>query len=210
MDLLNKSIKKGGYFLVVEGSIPAQMPEACFVGHEPVTEQVLRASKNASAIISVGTCAAFGGIPAAMNNPTGAIGVPEFLNKQGLHKPMISLPGCPCHPDWIVGTLVHVLQFGMPEMDNNRRPKMFYNRLIHDQCPRFPDYEREVFAKSFSDKGCLFRLGCIGPNTYADCTTRYWNAGISSCIKAGAPCIGCAAKTFAQDSNFALYRKSDS
>ena len=206
MDVLNRSIDHGGYLLVIEGSIPAGMPEACVIGHEHFSKQVIRAAKNAKAVIAVGTCAAFGGIPGAENNPTGAVSVPHFLKNKGISKPVIVLPGCPAHPDWIVGTLVHVLKFGIPSLDEKGRPNMFFSKLIHDQCPRFADYERENFAKSFSDDGCLFKLGCLGPNTYADCTLRLWNSGANSCINAGAPCIGCASEEFAAKASVPFYR----
>ena len=209
MKVLNDSIDKADYLLAVEGSIPAGMPEACVVGEEKVIEQVVRAAKNAKAVLAVGTCATFGGIPAAENNPTGAVSVPEYLKKQGISKPVISIPGCPAHPDWLVGTLVHVLKFGIPELDERGRPKMFFGRLVHDQCPRFADYEREKFAKTFSDDGCLFKLGCLGPVTHSDCTSRLWNSGTNYCITAGAPCIGCTSPEYASKQSFPFYRKSE-
>ncbi|MBF0119825.1 MAG: hydrogenase small subunit [Desulfobacterales bacterium] len=209
MDTLNQVIKDGGYFLVFEGSVPSKMPEACLMGHVPVSEILSDAAKNSEGIIAVGTCASFGGIPAAENNPTGAISVPLFLKNENINKPTILLPGCPAHPDWIVGTLVHMIKFGLPPLDAKGRPKMFFAKLIHEQCPRFSDYEREKFAKTFTDKGCLFRLGCIGPNTYADCTIRYWNSRINSCIPSGAPCIGCASEDFAIKANFPFFRKGE-
>lgn len=207
MEVINQSIEHGEYFLVVEGSIPAGMPEACMVGGEPLTKQVARAAKNAKAVIAVGTCAAFGGIPAAENNPTGAVSVPHFLKGEGIATPVIVVPGCPVHPDWLVGTLVHVLKFGIPSLDDKGRPKMFFSKLIHEQCPRFQDYEREKFAETFSDDGCLFKLGCLGPITHADCTLRLWNSGTDCCIKAGAPCIGCASENFAAKASFPFYTK---
>lgn len=207
MEVINQSIDRGGYFLVVEGSIPAGMPKACVVGKEHLTKQVTRAAQNAKAVIAVGACASFGGIPGAENNPTGATSVPDFLKKTGIATPVIILPGCPAHPDWVIGTLVHVLKFGIPPLDDKGRPLMFFSKLIHDQCPRFADYEREKFAKTFSDDGCLFKLGCLGPITHADCTMRLWNSGINSCIKAGAPCIGCASDQFAAKALLSFYRK---
>ena len=209
MDVVKKSIKKGGYLLVVEGSISAGMPEACMMGHESIVDLVKKASENATAIAAVGTCAAFGGIPAAENNPTGAVSVPQFIKKENINKPVIALPGCPVHPDWLVGTLAYLVKFGIPPLDGKGRPKMFYSKLIHDQCPRFPEYERENFAKSFSDDGCLFKLGCVGTNTHADCTLRYWNSRINSCIPAGGPCIGCASEEFALKASFPFYRKNE-
>jgi hydrogenase small subunit len=209
MSALTAGIESGGYFLAVEGSVPAGMPEACVVGEEPFPEQLVRAAKNATAVLAVGACASFGGIPAAENNPTGAVGVVDYLQQAGIDKPVIAVPGCPVHPDWLVGTLVHVLKFGMPELNEDGCPAMFFKRLIHDQCTRFADYERENFAAHFSDEGCLFKLGCVGITTRADCTTRLWNSGTSSCIKAGSPCIGCTSKTYARKSAFPFYRKNE-
>jgi hydrogenase small subunit len=209
MAVINKGIETGGYLLAVEGSVPAGMPEACVIGNEKITDQITRAAKKAKAAIAVGACASFGGIPAAENNPTGAVSLSSFLGQQGVKIPVINIPGCPVHPDWLVGSLVHVLKFGIPPLDNQSRPKAFYGKLIHDQCPRFADYERENFAKTFTEDGCLFKLGCVGPNTHADCTVRQWNAGTNSCIRAGAPCIGCTGTHFARKTAFPFYRKSE-
>jgi hydrogenase small subunit len=209
VETINGMIEHGGYYLAVEGSMPAGMPTACMLGEEPVTNQVLRAARNAKAVLSVGACASFGGIPAAEGNPTGAVSVQTFLQDQHVAVPLINLPGCPAHPDWIVGTLVHVLKFGMPVLDERNRPVMFYGKIIHDQCPRFADYEREKFAKKFSDEGCLFKLGCLGPVTHADCTLRLWNGRTNYCIKAGAPCIGCASHDFASRKSFPFYTPRD-
>jgi len=209
MRVLNTNIEKGGYLLAVEGAVPAAMPKACAIGEEPLTEQLLRAAKAANAVVAVGSCAAFGGIPAAENNPTGAMSVPAYLSKHDINKPIIAVPGCPVHPDWLVGTLVHVLKFGIPVLNSDHCPQMFFNRHIHDQCPRFADYERERFAQHFSDDGCFFKLGCLGPITHADCPTRLWNSGTNFCINAGAPCIGCSGKTFARQKSLPFFRKSE-
>ena len=210
MDAINKCIEAGGYHLVVEGAIPAGMPSACRIGHENIADMVTRAALQAKAVMAVGACAAFGGIPAAENNPTGAVSVPVFLLNQQIETTVVRVPGCPAHPDWIVGTLVHLLKFGTPELDDHKRPKVFFDRILHDQCPRFADYEREKFAAHFADQGCMFKLGCLGPITHADCTRRLWNGGINTCIDAGGPCIGCAAPNFAQSATFPFYRKGES
>jgi len=204
MDVIRTGCEKGDFYLVVEGSIPLGMPQACKMGEKELGEQVLDAAQKAKAVIAVGTCASFGGIPSAENNPTGAVSIPTLFEKNKISTPLICLPGCPVHPEWLVGTLVHVLKFGLPPMDEKGRPKMFYSKVIHDQCPRFPDYEREHFARNFSEDGCLFKLGCVGALTHADCTIRQWNSGINSCIRAGAPCIGCASEHFTAKSQFAL------
>lgn len=202
VEAINQAIARGGYILVVEGAVPAGMPQACMIGDEPFTMQLARAARNAQAIVAVGTCAAFGGIPAAQHNPTGAVSVPRFLASLGIQTAKIIIPGCPAHPDWLLGTVVHTLKFGLPALDGLGRPKAFYSKFIHDQCPRFADYEREKFARAFGDDGCLFKLGCLGPVTRADCTVRFWNGGVNTCITAGAPCIGCASEQFAAKTDF--------
>jgi hydrogenase small subunit len=208
VDTVNRTINQGGYILIAEGSVPAGMPRACLFGEETFPDQFSRAARAAKAIIAVGACAASGGIPGAEGNATGAMSVPAFLDREGIKVPRIVIPGCPAHPDWIVGTLAHVLQFGLPPLDELGRPKAFFSKLIHDQCPRFADYERENFAKKFGDDGCLFRLGCAGPLTKADCNLRQWNGGTNSCIKAGAPCVGCAREDFAAKRDFPFYLKN--
>lgn len=208
VETVNRAIAAGGLVLVVEGTVPIGMPHACFFGEEAFVDQLTRAAKAAKAVVAVGACAVSGGIPAAEGNATGALPVPDFLKKAGITVPCISIPGCPAHPDWIVGTLTHVLSFGIPPLDELGRPKVFFGKLVHDQCPRFADYERENFAQKFGDDGCLFRLGCAGPITKADCNLRLWNGGTSSCIKSGAPCVGCASEQFALKRDFPLYLKN--
>lgn len=205
VDIVNKAIDSGGFYLVFEGAVPAAMPHACEMAHEPMGDILLRAARKADAVVAIGTCAAFGGIPAAEGNPTGACSAPAFLSEKGVNTPVVRLPGCPCRPDWFVGTLVHLLEFGMPDLDTLGRPTAYYGKFIHDQCPRFADYERESFAEHFSDDGCLFKLGCPGPVTHADCTLRYWNGGANTCIRAGAPCIGCASEGFARRASLPFY-----
>lgn len=205
MEVINKTIEEGGFYLVVEGAIPVGMPEACKVGGEPVTKQIERAAGAAKGIIALGTCATYGGIPAAEGNPTGAKSLPAFLTAQQISKQVILIPGCPAHPDWLVGTLAHLVKFGLPELDKSGRPTMFFGRVLHEQCQRFADYQKDKFAKTFSDEGCLFQLNCAGPTTRADCTVRSWNSGVNNCIRAGAPCVACTSSMFAAKKSSVMY-----
>lgn len=207
VEVVNKIVSQGGYILIAEGAVPVKMPAACSFGEEPYAEQFIRAARQAKAIITVGTCASYGGVPAAENNPTGALNVPAFLKAQGLAVPVIRVPGCPAHPDWLVGTVVHTLKFGLPPMDGLGRPLAYYSKSMHEQCPRFNDYEREHFAKTFGEDGCMFKLGCAGPITFTDCNVRGWNGGVNSCIRAGAPCIGCGGDNFCAKAGFPLITK---
>jgi hydrogenase small subunit len=209
MEVINKTIEGGGYYLIVEGAIPAKMPEACTVGDEPITKQIERAAGKAKEIIALGTCAAYGGVPAAEDNPTGATSLPAFFTSLKIAKQVVRIPGCPTHPDWLVGTLAHMIKFGVPALERDGRPTMFFGRALHEQCQRYADYQKEKFAKNFSDEGCLYQLGCAGPTTRADCTVRAWNSGVNMCIRAGGPCVGCTSSTFAAKKAAAMYYKED-
>jgi len=111
----------------------------------------------------------------------------------------VNVPGCPPHPDWFVGTVAGVLLNGLPgpeELDEHKRPKAFYGKLIHENCPRRAYFEEGKFARKFGDPGCLNELGCKGPVTYADCPLRLWNHGTNWCIGSGGSCIGCVEPGF--------------
>ena len=197
VEIMNRCVETGGYVLVVEGAVPEGMPEACFVGRGlTYTDFLLKAARSAKLIVNAGTCSSFGGIPCANNNPTGACSTHSYLKKNNVQVPWVNLPGCPVHPDWLVGTLLCALTFGLPELDQHRRPVMFYGKTVHESCPRYADYEAEKFAQHLSESGCLFKLGCLGPRVFADCTLRGWNGNVNHCIKANAPCIGCASSDF--------------
>lgn len=161
-------------------------------------DMLLDAAKNAAAVIAVGSCAAFGGIPKAAPNPTGAVAVSSLVKD----KPVINVPGCPPIPVVITGVLAHFLTFGgLPELDHLGRPRVFYGESIHDRCYRRPFYDRGLFAETFDDEGarkgwCLFKLGCKGPVTYNACATTKWNQGTSFPIQSGHGCIGCSEPDF--------------
>jgi hydrogenase small subunit len=186
--------EKNNYVLVVEGSIPKDVFGE--VGGEPMDERIVSLAKNASVVLCIGTCASFGGIPKGKPNPTSAKSVKEFLDEKKVSVTLINIPGCPPHPDWFVNTIAHVLLFGIPVLDELLRPKLFYGQLIHENCERRPYFDKGKFAKNFSDEGCLYKLGCKGPYTYADCPIRSWNSGVNWCVQNGSPCIGCVEPEF--------------
>jgi len=193
---------KDKFFLVVEGAVPLKDGGIyCTIGEthdgQPITfaNLVSELGSKAQAILCVGTCSAFGGIPAADPNPTGCVPVSEVIKS----KPIVNIPGCPPHPDWIVGTIAHVLLYKeIPKLDAHGRPVMFFGGTIHDNCPRRQYFDNGIFAENFSDPGCLLELGCRGPIAHCDSSTRLWNGGVNWCIKAGAPCIGCTEPGFPQ------------
>jgi hydrogenase small subunit len=194
----------GQYLLIVDGSIPTgNAGFSTIAGHDNLT-MLKEAAAGAAAIVALGTCAAYGGIPGAAPNPTGAVPVGEVVKD----KPIINVPGCPPIPVVITGVLVEYLTFGkLPALDALGRPKAFYGQTIHDRCYRRPFYERGQFAESFDDEGarqgwCLYKLGCKGPTTYNACATVKWNNGTSFPIEAGHGCIGCSQPGFWDKGSF--------
>ena len=189
----------GKYLLIVDGSIPTGEDGLySTIGGVTNLQSLKDAAEGAAAIIAVGSCAAFGGLPMADPNPTGAVAVSDLIHD----RPIVNVSGCPPIPTVIAGVLAQFLTFGtLPELDPLGRPKTFFANTIHDRCYRRPFYERGQFAESFDDEGakngwCLYKLGCKGPVTYNACATVKWNAGTSFPIQAGHGCIGCSEPNF--------------
>ena len=156
---------------------------------QPVTayEAIKRLGEAASHVIAVGACASDGGVSAARPNPAECVSVQSVLQRK-----VIKLPGCPCNPDWFLGTLAHILLFGEPELDASGRPILFYGITIHDRCPRRSYFDKGIFAEKLGEATCMFKLGCRGPVTRTDCPIRRWNERVNWPIGDNTPCIGCA------------------
>ena len=185
---------QGRYLLVVEGSIPtAQNGIFCKVAGKTALETLREAAAGAAAIISIGTCASFGGIPSVGPNPTGAVGVRDLIKD----KPIVNVPGCPPNPYNLLSTLLYYLTFQrFPELDALGRPKFAYGRKIHEHCERRPHFDAGRFAQAYGDDGhargyCLYKLGCKGPATYANCSVQRFNDVGAWPVSVGHPCIGC-------------------
>ncbi len=196
---------KGKYVLVVDGSISTRDDGVySVIGGKSNRETLIECARDAFAIINVGTCSAYGGIPMAKPNPTGAVPVSDIIKD----KPIINIPGCPPIPEAITGTIAYIITFGkLPELDDRGRPKPFFGDNIHDRCYRRPFYERGQFAKAFDDEGarngwCLFEVGCKGPVTYNACATLKWNGGTSFPIQSGHGCLGCSEPGFWDKGSF--------
>ena len=189
----------GKYLLVVDGSVPTGDGGVydCAAGRSAL-DILTDCARGAAAIVCVGTCSSFGGIPFANPNPTGARPVSDLIRD----KPIVNVSGCPPIPEVITGTLLQYVTTGrVPELDAHLRPTVFFGNTIHDRCYRRPFYDRGQFAKTFDDEGarggwCLYELGCKGPTTYNACATIKWNNGVSFPIESGHPCLGCAEPDF--------------
>jgi hydrogenase small subunit len=214
------AIANTGYILVVDGAIPDDKKGAgFFIQHGKTGLQLLKeAATNAAAVVSVGTCASFGGLPAAkgpdnLNNPgnlrgvspTGATSIKTALDSFGgiyKTKPVINVSGCPPIAEVIAGTLVYwILNGKAPSLDSNLRPTMFYGETVHEECYRKEFFEEGQFVNSFDDAGaraghCLLMMGCKGPTTHNACTTLKWNQGTGYPMEAGHGCLGCSEPDF--------------
>ena len=190
----SSAVDQGGYILVVEGAIPTGASgQYCYVWDEggvsvTMADAVRRLAAKAKYVAAVGTCAAFGGIPSRVCD-TGVQPLGDFLGRT-----VVNLPGCPTHPDWIVGSLVSLIGGAVPALDNNSRPTAYYrSQVIHERCPRREAEE----ADRFGQKGlCLEELGCKGPRSHADCDIRQWNNAQNWCIGVDGLCIGCTETNF--------------
>ena len=205
----------GEYLLIVDGSIPVGNNGVySTIAGKTNLELLKECTKDAKAVVAVGTCAAFGGIAAARPNPTGATDVASLM-ESGLieQKLLVNIPGCPPLPLAISGVLAHFLAFERwPELDSLYRPLGIYGNTVHDRCSRYHFYIQEKFAESFDDEGakkgwCLYKLGCKGPVTHNACAVYKWNQGTSFPVEAGHPCIGCSEPGFWDRGGF--YRNLD-
>ncbi|HVY62897.1 MAG TPA: hydrogenase small subunit, partial [Planctomycetota bacterium] len=200
---------KGKYIVLVEGSIPTGADGAyCTIGGKAAIDIAREVCGNALAVIAVGTCASFGGLPVASPNPTGALSVEEAVPGATV----INMPGCPMNGANIAAVIVHYLTFGrFPTLDRLNRPLFAYGARIHDNCDRRGHFDAGRYAEAFGDEGhrkgyCLYKVGCKGPTTYHNCPTVRWNDGMGWPIGSGHPCIGCS-EPFFWDRNTPFYNR---
>src|SRR3954469_20006632 len=204
------------FVLILEGSLPNEKLSGdgyfAAMGDNPdtgqpitTTEWIDRLAPKASAVVAVGTCATYGGIPAMKNNPTGAMGLADHLgwkwkSKAGI--PIINIPGCPAQPDNTTETLMYLVfaLAGMappPDLDEQGRPTWLFGRTVHEGCNRAAFYEEGDFATEYgSDHRCLVKLGCKGPVVKCNVPIRGWQSGIGGCPNVGGICMSCTMPGF--------------
>jgi hydrogenase small subunit len=192
--------KKGQYLAVVEGSIPTGANGAyCTIGGRSALQIAREVCGGAAATIAMGTCATFGGLPAAAPNPTGALGVGDAV--PGVPN-LINLSACPANVENLTALIVYFLTFKhWPPLDSWRRPLFAYGKAIHDNCERRAHFDAGQYVEAWGDEGhrtgyCLYKVGCKGPVTFQNCPNVRWNGGTNWPIGCGHPCIGCAEPDF--------------
>jgi hydrogenase small subunit len=212
--LARKGKAPNPFVLVIEGSVPNERikSEGYWSGWgadekgQPITlsQWIDWLSPHATAIVAIGTCATYGGIPAMAGNPTGAMGVPDYLgwewkSKAGL--PVVCVPGCPVQPDNFMETVLYLLHqlaglAPMIPLDGALRPKWLFENTVHDGCDRAGYYEQGDFADGYGGSKCLVKVGCWGPVVNCNVPKRGWMDGIGGCPNVGGICIGCTMPGF--------------
>jgi hydrogenase small subunit len=203
------------FVLVVEGSIPNEKIKKegywAALGTDPhtgqpipTTEWIDRLAPRALAVVGAGTCATYGGIHAMEGNPTGAMGLADYLgwdwrSKAGL--PIVNVPGCPVQPDNFMETLLYLLYqvagiAPMIPLDDQLRPKWLFGKTVHEGCDRAGYYEQGDFAEDYNSAKCIVKLGCWGPVVNCNVPKRGWMNGMGGCPNVGGICIGCTMPGF--------------
>jgi len=203
------------FVLVVEGSIPNEKISGegywAAMGTDPVTNQPIttnewidRLAPKALAVVCAGTCATYGGIHAMEGNPTGAMGLADYLGwdwKSGAGLPIVNVPGCPVQPDNFMETLLYLLYQAaglapMIPLDDALRPTWLFGITVHEGCDRAGYYEQGQFTTEYGTPECLVKIGCWGPVVNCNVPKRGWMAGIGGCPNVGGICIGCTMPGF--------------
>ncbi len=203
------------FILVVEGSIPDETNKAegywATFGTDPVTKQPIatcewidRLAPKAWAVVAAGTCAAYGGIHAMSGNPTGCMGLPDYLGwgwKSVAGLPLVCIPGCPVQPDNMTETLLYLLYEAAgraPQipLDESLRPRWLFEQTVHEGCDRGGYYEQGDFAEEYGSPKCIVKLGCWGPVVQCNVGKRGWMGGVGGCPNVGGICIGCTMPGF--------------
>lgn len=191
---------RGKYIALVEGSIPTGAGGAyCTIGGRSGLQIAREVCGGAAATIAVGTCATFGGIPAAHPNPTGALSVGDAV--PGV-KNLVNMSACPMNAENITALLVYYMTMKQwPPLDQYRRPLFAYGKFIHDNCERRANFDAGEYVEAWGDEAhrhgaCLYKMGCKGPATSQNCPSVRWNEGTNWPIGCGHPCIGCAEPNF--------------
>jgi len=181
------------------------------LGEDPETgrqitslEWLDRLAPRAAALIAVGTCATWGGIPAAKGNVTNSMGVKDYLGtkyRSAFGVPVVNVPGCAPVGDNVLETVTAVCLFlnglaPLPEFDELGRPAWLFGETVHSHCPRAGYYEEGVFARDYGDKECLVELGCWGPVVQCNIDERGMVDGHGGCMQMGGICIGCTMPGF--------------
>ncbi len=201
--ITDENLTVGAEPFAAKGSFPTWAP-ADQRQRRSTPEWVRRLAPRAAVTIAIGTCATWGGIPASLGNPTGAMSMMDFLGKDyrsALGLPVVNVPGCPPIGDDFTETVTLLLKYmngqgPLPDFDELGRPAWQFGDTVHLHCPRGSWYEEGNFAREFGGKECLAEIGCWGPVVNCHITERGFINGKGGCMVAGGACIGCMSPGF--------------
>jgi hydrogenase small subunit len=205
----------GPFVLVVEGSVPNENINGdgywTSMGNDPDTGEPItlnqwidRLAHKAYAVVAIGTCATYGGIHAMAGNPTGCMGLADYLGwdfRSAGGLPIVNVPGCPVQPDNFMETLLWVLHqaAGLAPpipLDEQLRPTWLFGKTVHEGCDRAAYYEQGDFALDYNSPKCQVKIGCWGPVVNCNVPKRGWMDGIGGCPNVGGICIACTMPGF--------------
>ena len=200
----------GEFILVVEGSIPDESNKAegywAALGQDAETRQPIptvrwidQIAPHAWAAFAVGTCATYGGIHAMAGNPTGCMGLADYLGwgwRSRAGVPIVCLPGCRSSHTTSWNVLVYLLRQAagaapMIPLDELLRPTWLFEATVHEGCDRGGYYEQADFADQYGGRQCIVKQGCWGPVVNCNVPKRGWMNGVGGCPNVGGVCIGC-------------------
>jgi hydrogenase small subunit len=203
------------FVLVIEGSLPNEANKRegywAALGNDletgqpiPTCDWVRALARHAWAVVAIGTCATYGGIHAMAGNPTGCMGLADFLGADYRSRagvPIVNVPGCPVQPDAFMETVLYLLrqaagQAPMIPLDDALRPRWLFGQTVHEGCDRGGYYEQADFAAAYGSKKCIVKLGCWGPVVLCNVPKRGWINGVGGCPNVGGVCIGCTMPGF--------------
>ncbi len=196
LDILSADTKQ--LILLVSGCIPNRegfCSAGTFQGRDidfkPMLVSLVRKAK---AVVGIGSCAAYGGMPGNRINEPRFAPLEHYLPPT---TPLVLVPGCPPHPDWIVSVLMNAIAGQSLPLDRYKRPLSLFGRTVCTQCPRLAHKLAGRFAAQANDPElCLKLVGCRGEETHCDAPTRGWNESGSWCLSVNALCIGCTEPFF--------------
>lgn len=177
---------------------------------EPKTRLLVELASRAQIVLAVGTCAAYGGVSSA--GDAGATGLQFHGSQKGgllgetyrsaASFEVINIPGCPCHPVSLIGTISMLLEDRHCDLTGYNAPAEYFNMLVHQGCTRNEYHEYQIEETDFGQKGCLFfHMGCHGPLAHGPCNKFLWN-GRNCKTRSGVPCFGCTEPDFPQKTPF--------
>ena len=194
-EIINKDLDCD--ILLIDGAISLEYKKA----NEPIINIINQYAQKVKKIVTVGTCATFGGI-FRQSNYTYTTGLhfdkdkPTFFFSS-LKEKTVSVSGCPIQPQNLADVLYSIKNDIEIKLDEFLRPKEIFSYTVHNGCIRNEYFEYKIDNHQFGKKeGCMFyEHGCQAPFTHGNCNKILWSE-VNSKTRNGSPCFGCTEPNF--------------